>query len=192
MKWLITLTCLLVIITACSNNTDAGISSNFENQQKTAVVEQGTVVEEQYNMPKEMPDDFDFSVSFGYGESTKNEINTFNDSVTKDLITKGIATAEIKFTLEEMDSIYEKMREMNIMEMKGVPLAKLGCQSIPFNEDNWEISIDGKTNTLTWTDKHCDVSEEASQLLELRLFIQHIVEEKETYKQLPTAVGGYE
>lgn len=62
-------------------------------------------------MPLEMPEDFNFVVRFGYGEVTKNEINTYEGIVTKDLISKGSATAELTFTDEEMKEIYNKMRD---------------------------------------------------------------------------------
>lgn len=185
MKWVFSITYLLVIVTGCSANSDTGTNSNFEHEQKM-------VVEERSDMPQEMPDDFDFIVSFGYGEHTKNEIDTFEDTVTKDLIINGSATANLIFTLDEMQSIYEKMREINIMDMKGLAPNELNCSQVPYNEDTWEISVDGKSNTLTWSDKHCDISKDAKELLELRLFVQHIVEEKDTYKQLPKAKGGYD
>ncbi|GAA0342200.1 hypothetical protein GCM10008931_36980 [Oceanobacillus oncorhynchi subsp. oncorhynchi] len=50
-----------------------------------------------------MPDDFDFSIQFGVGKN--NEINTFEGTVTKDLIENGTATAEISLTEEEMNQI---------------------------------------------------------------------------------------
>jgi len=79
-----------------------------------------------------------------------------------------------------------------VMEMKELSSADLGCQTTPYSEDRWEISLGEKTTNLTWSDKHCSVSEEAKQLLELRIFIHNIVETKETYKELPVAEGGYD
>ncbi|MDQ0916328.1 hypothetical protein [Paenibacillus sp. V4I5] len=78
-------------------------------------------------MPKEMPNNFDFMVRFGYGEVTKNEINTYQDTVTKDLIINGNAIANITFTMEEMRSIYEKMREINIMGTKELVHTNMNC-----------------------------------------------------------------
>ncbi|MZQ86215.1 hypothetical protein GQF01_29355 [Paenibacillus sp. 5J-6] len=72
-----------------------------------------------------------------------------------------------------------------------VPTNK-NSSSIPYNEDSWKISVDGETKTFTWSDKNCDVTSDAKQLLGLRTFIQHIVEGKDSYKKLPKAEGGYE
>lgn len=152
---------LLFIITGCVTETDLGANSNIELQNKKGVNQQN-------KMPKEMPDDFDFLVRFGYGEVTKNEINTYQDIIIKDLIMNGAATANITFTMEEMRSIYGKMREINIMGTKELLPTKMNCSKTPYNEDSWEISVDGETKTFTWSDENCDVTNDAKQLLELR------------------------
>ncbi|MDQ0655628.1 hypothetical protein QF041_000395 [Paenibacillus sp. W2I17] len=55
---------------------------------------------------------------------------------------------------------------------------------IPFlcsvNDDSWKITVDGEIKLLTWSDQHCDVTNEEDQLLKLRMFIQQIVETKES------------
>src|SRR5699024_5424399 len=58
-------------------------------------------------MPDEMPGDFGFSISFGYGK--RNEINTFNGRVTKDLIEDETITVDMALTDAEMLEVYEKM-----------------------------------------------------------------------------------
>ena len=162
---------LLFIITGCGTETDS---------------------KESNSMPKEMPDMFDFIVRFGYGDVNKNEINTYQDTATKDLIAKGTATANITLTMEEMRSIYEKMREINIMGTKELVPAKMRCSQVPYSEDSWKININGETKTFTWSDENCEITDDAAQLLELRNFIQHIVAGKEAYKVLPESEGGYE
>jgi hypothetical protein len=62
----------------------------------------------------------------------------------------------------------------------------------PHLEDSWEISVDGETKNFTWSEKNCDLTNEAKQLLQLRTFNQHMVAGKEAYKELPEAVGGYD
>lgn len=104
----------------------------------------------------------------------------------------GTATAKITITTEEMRSIYEKMREINIMGTKELAPATINCAREPNGEDSWEISLNGETKTFTWSDKYCDPSSDAKQLLELRIFIQDIVAGKEAYDKLPKTEGGYE
>lgn len=142
-------------------------------------------------MPAAMPSDFNFSVSYGYGDNTKNAIDTYEDTVIKDLIMNGAATAKIALSDEEMREIYAKMREIDIMAAKKLP-KKNGCFRTPSNEESWKVTINGETTTYTWTDEYCDMTEDADRLLELRRFIQGIVEAKEAYKALPASEGGYD
>lgn len=146
---------------------------------------------QKHGMPAEMPEDFNFSVSFGYGEVNKNEINTYTHKVTKDLITKGTAAADLTFSKDELQSIYDKMREINMMESKDFS-GKEGCDKTPSNTDSWKVTVNGETKSFSWTDEHCTVSDEAEQLLELRTYLQHLVEGKDAYKALPATEGGYD
>lgn len=54
------------------------------------------LMNQQNKMPETMPADFAFSIKFGI--TSKNEINTFTGTVTKDLVAKGTATTTIAFT----------------------------------------------------------------------------------------------
>lgn len=144
-----------------------------------------------FQMPNEMPEDFNFSVSFGYGEVNKNEINTYEHTVTKDLIMNGAAKAKVAFSEEEIQGIYDKMKAINVMDMDEIP-QQAGCSQKPSSTDRWSITMNGQTKTLSWTDEDCKVSEEEQQLWDLRIYIQQIVDGKDAYKALPEAVGGYD
>lgn len=174
---LCTLLLLLLVITGCSDN---------ENNTKLAkTVTQGT------EMPLEKPLDFNFMVSFGYGEVTKNVIDTYTGTVTKDLIIKGSATANIIFTTGELSEIYDKMKTINIMGPKEL-IKESGCFKTPSNEDKWKVTVNGETKNFSWTDQNCGMTEDANQLLELRIYIQHMVEGREAYTSLPEVEGGYD
>lgn len=141
-------------------------------------------------MPEEMPTDFNFSIQFGVG--SKNAINMFENQIVKDLIVDGIATAPFRFSEDEMIKIYRKMREINIMEEKKLKPWKKNCSQIPYEEDKWTIQMNGKTIIHEWSGEHCEKTKDAEQLLELRNFVFGIVKNKDEYKQLPEATGGYE
>jgi hypothetical protein len=142
-------------------------------------------------MPNKMPEDFNFTVSFGYGDVNKNEVNTYNDTVTKDLITKGTATTNLSLSNEELQTIYSKMKDIDIMAEKQLPV-RGSCSQTPSNTDSWKITINGETTTLTWTNEYCGMTKDAEQLRELRTSIWKIVEGKAAYKALPAAEGGYD
>ncbi|AZN40936.1 hypothetical protein [Paenibacillus albus] len=146
-------------------------------------------------MAEAMPDDFDFSVRFGYGEVTKNEVNTYTDMVTKDLIVKGSATANLTLTEEEMATIYSKMKALEIMNFTNKPYTTSGtrtCEQTPYGEDTWKITANGITRELSWTDRYCSISDDAIQLRQLREDIMQIVAAKEEYKAMPESEGGYD
>ncbi|WP_160037192.1 hypothetical protein [Paenibacillus sp. An7] len=174
----------LLSISGCDHNSDLSRGSDT----KTKISQINQLSKE---MPEEMPEDFNFSLSYGYGEVNKNEINTYNNSVTKDLIIKGTAKADFSFSQDEMQSIYKKMKEINIMRIN--EFSQQGdCAKTPSNTDSWKITINSETKTFSWTDQHCSVSNDEKLLLDLRTYIQLIVNGKDVYKALPEAEGGYD
>ncbi|MGO4546103.1 hypothetical protein AB4Z29_15010 [Paenibacillus sp. 2TAB23] len=171
----------------------AGCSSEKELASVAVIDQEATnSVKQTIKMPKDMPSTFDFMVRYGYGTANKNEINTFQGTITKDLIANGTATTPMKFTKEELRSIYNKMREMDIMSEKKLETEVKGCETVPYNEDIWEVNVNGNTVTMSWTDRYCSQTVEAEQLLELRQFVELIVQERTEYQNLPESEGGYE
>ncbi|QOY38062.1 hypothetical protein AWH56_011270 [Anaerobacillus isosaccharinicus] len=136
-----------------------------------------------------MPNDFNFSVQFGVNR--RNEINTFEDKVTKDLIENGTATTKIALTDEEMAMVYQKMKDIIIIERKEL-IPKTNCMKEPHEEDEWNIRINGKTITLSISGAYCEPTTDATQLIELRNYVFNIVKNKVEYKELPASKGGYE
>ncbi|QUG41219.1 hypothetical protein KD050_18360 [Psychrobacillus sp. INOP01] len=145
------------------------------------------------NMPIDMPSDFDFSIQFGVQK--KNEISTFEGTVTKDLIADGTATTEFILTEEEMKDIYEKMLEINIAEKKEFtpePINGTTCMAEPHGEDEWKIIINGETIRHLFSEEYCEPTNDAKQLIELRNYVFNIIKTKSEYKSLPESKGGYE
>ncbi|KUP21322.1 hypothetical protein [Paenibacillus sp. DMB5] len=137
-----------------------------------------------------MPADFAFSVRFGI--TGKNEINTFNGTVTKDLVTKGTAQAELVLTDSELADIYARLRTIDIYrELKLEPDMK-NCEMTPFGEEHWQIRLDGEERSFYWDEENCEITADAEQLKELRSYIFELVKSKPAYLELPEAVGGYE
>jgi hypothetical protein len=166
---------MALLATGCSFYTD--LNDMSEN------------TKEENNMPDEMPKDFNFIVQFGH--QFKNEINTFEDSVTKDLIADGTATISIFLTKEEMSAIYEKMKDINIMAPKKLVPDKTNCMQTPHGEDKWEIRLNGETKTHYWNGEYCETTNDAEQLIELRNYILNMVKSMDEYKKLPEARGAY-
>ncbi|WP_245995794.1 hypothetical protein [Paenibacillus taihuensis] len=182
LKIQIALLAVILVLTGCGERAGSELKPRADD--KT----------ERWVMSDTMPSEFDFSVKFGYGEVNKNEVNTYTDTVTKDLIVKGTATANLALSADEMANIYAKMKAIEIMNIDIEPY-KPGastCEQTPYGEDTWKITIDGATRELTWTDRHCTVSNDAEKLKQLRVDIMKIVAAREEYKALPAAEGGYD
>lgn len=87
-----------------------------------------------------MPEDFGFSIQYGVGK--KNEIDTFKGIVIKDLVDNGTAKANITLSDKEMFEIYEKMKDINVLEKKKF---NSKCELEPYEETEWKIIIDGSS-----------------------------------------------
>lgn len=158
-----------------------GCHSNDESNSPTHV--------ESSVMPKKMPDDFAFSVSYGVG--SKNIIDTYKGTVVKDLIAAGTAEADVTFSKEEMETIYQRMLDIDVLGNKKF-IDKTNCLREPHGDDYWDIRVNGSKKDIHISDEYCELTEDAKQFIELRNFIIDIVEGKEEYIALPATEGGYE
>ncbi|KOO52644.1 hypothetical protein AMD00_04250 [Viridibacillus arvi] len=140
-------------------------------------------------MPEKMPSDFDFSVKFGVGK--KNEIDTYEDKVTKDLVDDGTATINLPLSIEEKEKIYEKMKNINIIRLKELT-PRTECMTKPYSEDEWKITINGEKITPYISGAYCEKANAENKLIDLRNYIRNIVQNKVEYQKLPEATGGYE
>lgn len=141
-------------------------------------------------MPETMPADFAFSVRFGI--TGKNEVNTFNGTVTKDLVIKGTAQAELVLTDSELADIYARLRTINIYRELNLEPDMRNCTKTPFGEEHWQIRLDGEERSFYWDEENCEITADAEQLKELRSYIFELVKSKPAYLELPEAVGGYD
>ncbi|OKP75532.1 hypothetical protein A3842_19775 [Paenibacillus sp. P3E] len=141
-------------------------------------------------MPEKKPGDFAFSVR--YGITARNEINTFNGTVTKDLISNGTATINLRLTDAEMDDIYQQLRGMNALGGLELEIKDKTCGREPYTEEHWTIQVNGQQETLNWSEANCEITADAKRLEALRIKIVKLVQSRPEYQALPEAVGGYD
>lgn len=173
---------LAIILVACTETTSENEPSSSNKANSSS-----------QTMPDDMPDDFGFSVSFGYG--MKDEINTFNGTVTKDLIADGTVTVDLVLTDAEMLEVYKKMKEIGVTNPKQFtpkPIIGESCEQEPYEEDEWKIVIDGETIEHHISGKYCEPTEDAKQFYALRNFVFSKMKNKDEYIELPEASGGYD
>lgn len=184
MKRIILIIGIIWLVTAC-------MPEETSREEQPTDLEKPT--EKLQTMPEEMPDDFQFSVQFGV--HAKNEVNTYDGRVTKDLIDHGTATAELLFTAAERAQIYEHMREINVFaEKKFIPADadETMCVQEPPEDEEWKITANGQEVGFQISGQFCESTDDAKKFRQLRNEIWKIVETKEAYRQLPEVVGGYE
>ncbi|GAA0342206.1 hypothetical protein GCM10008931_36990 [Oceanobacillus oncorhynchi subsp. oncorhynchi] len=87
------------------------------------------------------------------------------------------------------------MKEINIKEPKEFtpePVDGTIRSVEPHEEDAWEIIVNGETITHSVSGAYCEPTEDTKEIIGLRDDVFSIVKEKNAYKALPEAKGGYE
>ena len=134
----------------------------------------------------------DFNFIFNYGVNGKNQLNTFKGQYTKDMVIAPSATAHLLLSDEEMRTIYLEMVKIYIWNYPESFNPKSNLKQTPFETYTIKIVIDGKEKNITWKDEKDSKSKDAVKLRELFNKIIIIINQKEEYKKLPPAKGGYD
>ena len=125
-----------------------------------------------------------------------NTLDTFHGTYTKDMILDPAITIDMVLTAEEMDSIYQKMVEIdffNYPDKFSVDVAdnETKTEVTPYPTYFFKVEYSGKTKELLWHDKYVNSDAQADKLKELINLIKSIIESKAEYQALPEPSGGY-
>jgi hypothetical protein len=140
------------------------------------------------------PADFNFIFKFGVG--AKNELDTFKGIFIKDMILDPPITTNLKVTQQEMDTIYQKMVEMDFVNYPDVfkvivPPGSITGMVTPNDTYYFRVSYRSRIKEIFWNDVITNENAEATNLRSLCRLIQDIIRSKAEYKNLPPARGGY-
>lgn len=139
--------------------------------------------------PKEMPDDFDFSVE--YGVEGRQKVDTFTDTIVKDLVIDGLVETSIALTDVEMRDIYSKVVALDMMgQLDFEGDEKSECETEPEIRTEWMIHLNGDLNIVRYT-TFCRDTPDSLAITELQDYIHELVAAKEEYKMLPESNGYY-
>ena len=143
------------------------------------------------NTPKE-----GFNFIFKYGVTARNTLDTFEGTFTKDMVTDPAITIHLTLTAEEMDSIYQKMVEIDFFNYPDqfsvtVPEGETKTQVLPYASYYFKVAYDGNIKELLWDDKYTNSDAQADKLKELIFLIRDIIELKPEYQVLPEPTSGY-
>ncbi|WP_343781680.1 hypothetical protein [Alkalibacillus silvisoli] len=144
-------------------------------------------------LPANMPDDFEFSYQYGY--EANNEMNTFEEIYTKDLIEKGEASTAMALSEDDRVSIYEKMRDVKILEtpenLTNEAEDGTHCTSNPYTTHHLDLQVNGENYYVDWTTNNC-LTEDLIKLTDFTDYVHEVFTSQEAYRALPNAEGSYE
>ena len=140
----------------------------------------------------------DFNLIFRYGVGAKNELNTFEGTYTRDMISDPSITVPLSLTEEEQDRIYKKMVEIDFFDypekfsLTVAPGESVGMVT-PYMSYYFRVEYDSRIKEVRWEDEIININEneKADKLRGLIKLITDIIESREEYKQLPEPTSGY-
>jgi len=137
-----------------------------------------------------------FNMIFKYGVMAVNELNTFEGTYTKDMVSVPSITVELTLSQEEKGRIYQKMLEIDFFNYPeefsvSVPEGEVIGMVTPYLSYYFKVEYNSQTKELRWKDNITKPDEKADKLRELITLIRDIVESKEEYKKLPEPTLAY-
>ena len=136
----------------------------------------------------------EFKLKFSYGVGSKNVLNTFEDTYTKDLIADGTITIPFHLTEDELRQIYDKMCEIGFFDYPDTFKDKNSDSTAeidPFYSYIFKVRHGNSEKHLHWDNRCLDIDPRLEKLRELIDLIKEIIETRMEYKRLPESRGGY-
>ncbi|HUT67147.1 MAG TPA: hypothetical protein VMW86_01175 [Dehalococcoidales bacterium] len=143
------------------------------------------------------PAESGFNLILKYGITARNEIDTYLDKFTKDMIADPPITIDLCLTEEEMDRIYQKMVEIDFFNYPEafrveVPPGENTIIRTPYSSYYFTVEYDSQIKKLRWADEIMNPDVKADKLRDLIELIRDIMESKEEYKELPEPTSAYQ
>ena len=137
----------------------------------------------------------DFNITLRYGILARNELNTFENTVTKDLILDGTITVRFYLSQADLDSIEEMVNQIGFFNYPDTFVVRsqdsMRTFISPNNTYDFKVASGSTLKTLFWNDAIIANDPQATKLRALITLIRTIVESKPEYRQLPPARGAY-
>lgn len=138
-----------------------------------------------------------FKFIYQFGVEHKNEINTFDNTYTHDMVLDPPLTVPFHLKKRDIAQILAKMKEIGLFDypsnfMVTVPDGQNFCQQTPYSTYYYRVELNGKTTEVRWPDNICNKDPKADKLRDLNRFIEMIIKSKAAYRNLPKPRGGYQ
>lgn len=132
-----------------------------------------------------------FNLIFKYGVGAKNQLNTYNNTYTKDMVTDPAIKINLKLIPQEKLQIMQKIEEINFFNISS---------SFPINPHAWQtpqvdyyikVQNGSEIREVNWNKNSLIENNIKNNLDQLRLLLINTIENKTEYKALPTPSAGY-
>jgi hypothetical protein len=140
------------------------------------------------------PDRRRFDLQFRYGVLGRNELNTFDNTITKDLILDGVATTRLVLLQRELDTLEARLVAIDIFSYPDTFVVQRGDTVLsitPYPSYIVKVRMGTTWKKVIWEDSIVSSDPKATRLRETLEFIRALVQSKPEYNQLPPARGGY-
>ncbi|MCI0495347.1 hypothetical protein L0Z72_10105 [candidate division KSB1 bacterium] len=140
------------------------------------------------------PDPQFLKIHFYYGFS--NELNTFKQTYTKDLVQDGYITVDFWLTEAEQERISNKLDFVDFFNFPDTLIYQIGPDSIMVRiepDPGWQflrVADENRDKIVHWRYPFPEENEFVPRLMELKNMIIEIIESKPEYRALPPAEGG--
>jgi|GEM_PF-1286150 len=124
---------------------------------------------------------------FRYGVGAKNELNTFSQTYTKDMVMDSPITVSLKLTNEEITDVYKKINDLKLFDIKK-EATETNTRVTPCSSYYLKVQSSYPQIGLAWDSCQGKIND---KLQEFTDYIIKIIESKEEYKALPTPKGAY-
>ena len=186
MKKYLLLLGLILLLSSCQNNEK---TEEIYSENETNI------------MPETMPEDFDIIFEYGFEQASQHDgINTIDNTISKDLITDGLVISEFEISAEDLEDIYNLLRENNVIKYPSIfeppykddpePGVERNCT--PSMEYKLNIYYEGYEYNLYWHNANCSEAKNAMILQECFNELIQIIRSTEAYRAFPESSGGYD
>lgn len=133
----------------------------------------------------------DFNILFKYGVTARNELNTFDNTYTKDMIIDPPIKIWLYLSDDEMNQIKQKIVEIDFFNLpETLPLRNDGGFVTPQDDFYIKVQNGSAVKEVSWS-SNSEVNSIEQNLTQLANLLTGIVEQRPEYRDLPPPNGGY-
>ncbi len=132
-------------------------------------------------------------IQIDYSYNFKDELNTFEGFLQKDLVMDGTTKVSFWLSTQEQNSILEAVNEAHFFALPDTIYSQKDVTIAPNpSPDGLRIKYEGQEKTVTWFYPLEPGSESTLLLNNLTSKIREVINSSSTYQKLPPARGGYQ